>query len=203
VVGTIDDMSPEPAKLNELDVDTRSDIYALGVLLDDLLAQADATREPDQDRHGETAALYREILDVQQRVLGTDDPALLANVMDPSCGLEPGRARAALLHAQMLLLVDRTDEYGQVCRQFLELFRQSENWEAVCSAVLACVLRPHAVADPLLSLARGGAGRGACASETRCRARRGKVTGNAANGSSTRPMRRVQQSGSATSSRRA
>ena len=81
IVGTVEYMSPEQATFNQLDIDTRSDIYSLGVLLYELLA---GTTPVDRTRLKEAAVL--EVL----RVVREEEP------LRPSVKLSTTQARASI-----------------------------------------------------------------------------------------------------------
>ena len=85
IVGTLEYMSPEQAELSALDIDTRADVYALGVLLYELLT---GSTPLDRKRLGKAA--YTEMV----RMIREDDPPR------PSTRLTESKESLASLAAQ-------------------------------------------------------------------------------------------------------
>jgi tetratricopeptide (TPR) repeat protein len=151
VVGTLEYMSPEQAELNQLDIDTRSDIYSLGVLLYELLTGS----TPLEKKRLKEAALLEVLRVIREeepprpstRLSTTDElPSVAANR-----GLEP-RKLSGLVRGELDWIVMKALEKDRNRRyETANGFAQDVQRYLADEPVLAC---PPSMAYRLRKLAR-------------------------------------------------
>ena len=96
IVGTLEYMSPEQAEFNQLDIDTRSDIYSLGVLLYELLAGSPPFSRKELEKAGMLEML---------RVIREQEPSKPSTKLSTADGLPTLAANRGMEPAKLTKLV--------------------------------------------------------------------------------------------------
>jgi tetratricopeptide (TPR) repeat protein/serine/threonine protein kinase len=96
IVGTLEYMSPEQAEVNQLDIDTRSDIYSLGVLLYELLTGGPPFSKQDLEKAGMLEML---------RVIREQEPSKPSTKLSTADGLPTLAANRGTEPAKLTKLV--------------------------------------------------------------------------------------------------
>jgi non-specific serine/threonine protein kinase/serine/threonine-protein kinase len=127
--GTAVYMSPEQAGHQYRDIDTRSDVYALGVMLCEVLTDADAATLTTGARRS-ARALHETLLTALDSDADIDDAAPSAAVLLQAARRLPAELRAILRKA---LAVDRADRYDSAAAlaDDLDRFREQRPVKAL------------------------------------------------------------------------
>jgi eukaryotic-like serine/threonine-protein kinase len=135
IVGTLEYMSPEQAEINQLDIDTRSDIYSLGVLLYELLTGSTPFSRKVLEQVGMLEML---------RVIREEEPSKPSTKLSTADGLPTLAANRGTEPARLTKLVR-----GELDWIVMKALEKDRNRRYETAAGLAADLRRYLIDDPV------------------------------------------------------